>query len=104
MNNNKTTKREYSATQTNSISCYTDLEGYGSIPGLRSMIVPPTPVTVVPAAGNLMRPYKMPNLNPRSFNCVGYKEMNNIDKTNPNSNCEYYSAFRSGFNDVSGYR
>jgi len=78
MHNNKTTNREYSAAQTNAGSCYTNLQGYGSIPGLESMIVPPLPVTAVPSGGNLMRPYKMPNLNPRQFNCNGYKEMTNI--------------------------
>jgi len=101
MYQNKINNREYNATQTNGGSCYTNLQGYGSIPGLGSIIVPPTPVTAVPPFGQFMKPYKMPNLNPRQMNCLGYKEMNNF--CNTNTPVESYS-FSPGFNDVSGYR
>ena len=83
MINNKITNKEYCATQTNSVSCYKNLERYTTTPCSVSKIFAPTPVTVVPTAGNLMRPHKIPNLNSSQFNLSGYKKMNDMCSTNP---------------------
>jgi len=105
--NSKLTNREYRAAQTNSASCYANINKYNCSV---STITAPTPVTAVPPAGNLMRPYKMPDLNPRQFSCNGYKEMSNfcsIHSTTPNNNYKHtisHNSFKPGFNDVSGYK
>lgn len=109
MKYNKPNNIEYNATQTHSVSCYSNLEGYGCNPNLESMITSPTFVTAVPALGNLMRPYKMPDLDIKNYNCGGYKNMynfcNNFSTLNNNKN---YSSpafsFQPGFNDVCGYK
>lgn len=52
-------KIEYNASSTNAVSCYSNVEIYGS-EGRTRPIIPPTPATVQPALFNIMRPHKIP--------------------------------------------
>lgn len=89
---NKISNKEFRSTQTNSVSCYTSLQDYGAIPGNNTIIVPPIPVIPVPQYGNLMRPYKMPNLEQKYYNCSGYNIMDNLCQNNEVSK-ESYTYF-----------
>lgn len=71
-------QKEYNASATNTIPCYSNMKCYGSR-GMYRPIIPPTPVTVQPWEFNLLRPHKMPkdDLKPNSkeHNCVPYRTL-----------------------------
>ena len=92
-----TSKKEYSSTQTNAVSCYNRI---GSISGSGGSITAPTFVTAVPQFAYAMRPYKMPDLSGPGTGCYGYKSSNAICRVKS----EPVLRVAPGFNDVSGFK
>jgi hypothetical protein len=89
--------KEYNATQTNTGSCYSNLNHYGVNCALEGYIVPPTPATVQPALFNVMRPHQVPQivLKQSEYN-IPYKSVWSFGSK------ESYPVgqFRPGFNDI----
>jgi hypothetical protein len=92
--------KEYNSSQTNAISCYSNLGNYGTSYLIGGGIVPPTPATVNPVLFNILRPHKIPQLDFKSSkfipNCNQYKSIS----SNCSNKSYHVGQFRAGFNDI----
>lgn len=107
----QTLKKEYSATETNSRSCYKSLFNYGAGSHGDGKIYPPTPASVQPLMFAAMTPHKIP-INPKyitqscnDWSCSGYtsfKDMNGKcgTATKEGFQPQFQAQFKPGFNDI----